>query len=243
MVNESEPKLTLKSRMVRGAGAALLGTALGLGIDEGFVNADTPTATPPVTRTLTPPVRTPIPTGTPAPDRLATQVADQRATVTALEEQRRKEKELADLLATATAIQGEINAARGTRTPTPSPTPNATFPAEATRIANLARFQAQIMATATAEAENTATAKAAKEAPPVRQTPRFDRPRDLGDEEQRELKQLRELTGWLSAIGKVGLLAVVGFGFYRTRGFLMRLLRRGQGGGGNPPANQPPQVP
>lgn len=172
---------SVKSRAVRVIGGVLLGTALGIGLDQGPKSVDAQTPTPTSTST-----RTPTPTGTPTPDRLATQVTDARATVTALEEQRKKEEELAKLHATATAIQDVINQVRGTptRTATPSPTrpPDATAIAESTRIANLAKFQAQIIATATADAEATARARAPKEATPVPPRPAPAQPGGVKDE-------------------------------------------------------------
>lgn len=149
----SETGPSIKSRAARVAGTIAVAGALGLGLDQGRAHADDPTKSP-----------TSAPVASSTPDRLATQIVDARATVTALGEQRKKEKELVDLRATATVIQEEINAVRGTptRTPTPSPTriPDATTVAESTRIANLAKFQAEIKTTATAEAEATARAKA-----------------------------------------------------------------------------------
>lgn len=102
---------SVKSRAVRVIGGVLLGTVLGIGLDQGSRTVDAQTPTP-----------TPTPTGTPTPDRLATQVVDARATVTALEELKKKEEELKKIRATETAIRQVLDELRGTPTVTPTPT-------------------------------------------------------------------------------------------------------------------------
>lgn len=100
-------------RIGRFATAVLAGTVLGLVLDIGPKPVDAQTPTP----TLTP-------IGTPTPDRLATQVTDARATVTALEELKKKEEELKNIRATEIAIRQVLDELRGTPTRTPTPNPD-----------------------------------------------------------------------------------------------------------------------
>lgn len=136
------------------AGATALTVAVGLlGADQEAkpvsANADTPT-----------PIATP--TGTPTPTSVEKQIADAQATVTALEKRRKDEQQLADLKAKEEALKASPTATP-TRTPTRVPA-EATATADAIRLRALGEEQARGKATATAEANLTATVESRREA-------------------------------------------------------------------------------
>lgn len=90
------------------ASVILASTAMGFAADEAQRSSSSEIGTLIPTPTLRP---------TPTLDVLSAQIVEARATITALAEQEKKEKEIADLKATVTALQGAI------KTPIPVATP------------------------------------------------------------------------------------------------------------------------
>lgn len=116
----------IERRLALTGSVVLVGVAMSFGADS---EAKPVSAEGNSQKVATTPSQVLVPT-TPTPDVVATQVANIRATITALASQEQREKEIADLRATVTALQGAIKTPEATPTPNiivvPVPAPNPT---------------------------------------------------------------------------------------------------------------------
>lgn len=206
MKRESE----LKSRAIRIGGTVLVTTVMGLALEQGVktVNAETPTAT-------ATPTRTPTPTGTPTPD---IEIVNKQATITALNKQLERARQLADLRATEAAVRREIDKVMGTPPATSTPTAQEL---ERQRIEQAAIKEI-------ADRWGTATAQA--ELRPATPTPFPLPPRPAGPKPKEEHDPTGglDIGGLVPWVGGVAALvtAVVG---WLNRGRILGLFRRGGG--------------